>query len=134
VTEKSNGIPVGLAIDAANVPETALGAAALAMIAVMFTAMDTAVLADKAYDSDWLREHLAACGFILVAPHKSNRTSPAMIDGRRLRRYPRRFQVERTFAWLHSYRRVVTRFEKRMAHFEGFVQLACAFISISNLI
>jgi len=121
-------------VDAANVPETALGPAALAMIAVMMTAVDVSVLADKAYDSDWLREYLKAQGFILVAPHRSNRVKPPMIDGRRLRRYKRRWKVERTFAWLHSYRRVVTRYEKNCRRFEGFVQMACAFIAIGNLI
>ena len=115
-------------------PETALGPAALAMIAVMMTAMDVSVLADKAYDSDWLRDHLESLGFILVAPHRANRVKPPMIDGRRLRRYQRRWKVERTFAWLHSYRRVVTRYEKCCQRFEGFVQLACAFIALGNLI
>jgi transposase len=121
-------------VDAADVPETALGPAALAMIAVMMTAMDVSVLADKAYDCDWLREYLLAQGFILVAPHRSNRVKPPMIDGRRLRRYKRRWKVERTFAWLHSYRRVVTRYEKSIQRFEGFAQMACAFIAIGNLI
>jgi transposase len=122
------------------VSETALGPAALAMLAVMvpfldFSADDPApVLADKAYDSDWLREHLASRGFLLITPHKSNRVSPAMIDGRRLRRYTRRYKVERTFAWLHSFRRVVTRYEKRCRNFEGFVQLACGFIALGKLI
>jgi transposase len=110
------------------------------MLAVMVPFLEftpdapTPVLADKASDSDWLREHLAGLGFVLITPHKSNRVSPAMIDGRRLRRYRRRYKVERTFAWLHSYRRVVTRYEKRCHNFEGFVQLACAFIALGKLI
>jgi transposase len=41
--------------------------------------------------------------------------------------------VERTFAGLRSYRRIVTRYEKSIRHFEGFVNLACAFIALSNL-
>ena len=136
----AQGIPLAYAVDAANVSETALGPAALAMLAVMLPWLDwtpeapTPVLADKAYDSDWLREHLAGLGFTLITPHKSNRVRPPMIDGRRLRRYRRRFRIERTFAWLHSFRRVVTRYEKRCRNFEGFVQLACAFITLGNLI
>ncbi len=47
---------------------------------------------------------------------------------------PRRWIVERTFAWLHSYRRVVTRFEKRVEHYDGFVHLACAFIALNRLV
>jgi hypothetical protein len=56
VVEMKNGLPVGLAVDAANVPETALGPAALAMFGVM---LPGALVADRAYDCDWLREHLA---------------------------------------------------------------------------
>jgi transposase len=117
------------------VPETALGPAALAMMPIAATGAEPVpVLADKAYDSDGLREHLTEEGFILVAPHRENRVRPAMIDGRRLRRYKRRWKVERTFAWLHSYRRVVTRHEKSCHRFEGFVQLACAFMALGNLV
>ena len=128
-------------MDAANDSETALGPAALAMLAVMLPLGEftpeapTPVLADKAYDSDWLREHLAGRGFVLITPHRShrsNRVRPAMIDGRQLRRYKRRYKIERTFAWLHSFRRVVTRYEQRCRNFEGFVQLACAFIALGN--
>lgn len=136
----AHGIPLAYAVDAANVSETALGPAALAMLAVMVPFLDfspdapTPVLADKASDSDWLREHLASQGFILITPHKSNRVSPSLIDGRRLRRYWRRYKIERTFAWLHAFRRVVTRYEKQCRNFEGFVQLACAFIALGKLI
>lgn len=104
------------------------------MIAVMFTALEVPVLADKAYDCDWLREYLESLGFILIAPHRKNRVKAPMIDGRQLRRYLRRWKVERTFAWLHCYRRVVTRHDKSCERFEGFVHLACAFIALGNLI
>ncbi len=53
----------------------------------------------------------------------------ATSDGRRERRLKRRWKVERTYAWLHSYRRVVTRYEKSRCRYEGFVSLACAFIA-----
>jgi len=134
VVEASNGIPVGVSTDAANVSETMLGPAALAMIGVMMTVLPVPVLADKAYDCDWLREYLASKGFILLARHRSNRAKPATNDGRRLRRLKRRWKVERTFAWLHSYRRVVTRYEKSVNRYDGFVHLACAFISLGNLL
>lgn len=103
-------------------------------MAVPKAAGEVPVLADKAYDSDRLREHLAERGFILITPHRSNRVQPPLIDGRRLRRYQRRWKVERTFAWLHSYRRVVTRHEKSCQRFEGFVNMACAFMALGNLI
>ena len=92
------------------------------------------VVADRGYDSDPLREALAGDGFTLVAPHRKGRKRPPTADGRRLRRYKRRYVVERTFAWLHSYRRVVTRYERRVDLYDGFVHLACAFIALNRLV
>jgi transposase len=116
------------------VPETALGPAALAMMLVALPRLPIPVLADRAYDCDWLRQHLAALGLILVAAHRSNRVKASSNDGRTLRRLSRRWKVERTLAWLHSYRRVVTRYEKAIHRYEGFANLACAFIALGNLL
>ncbi|MFM8536297.1 MAG: transposase, partial [Acidimicrobiia bacterium] len=49
-------------------------------------------------------------------------------DGRPLRRYRRRWRVERLFAWLQNFRRVVTRYERHAANCAGFVHLACMII------
>jgi transposase len=69
--------------------------------------------------------------FNLVSPHRKKEPTS---DGRRLRRYKRRWKVERTFAWLHSYRRVMTRHERRVELWDGFVHLACAFIALKKLL
>lgn len=67
---------------------------------------DVPVLADRAHDSDPLRQELAEDGYRLLAPHRRNWVRPPTDDGRRTRRYRRRYVVERTFGWLHSFRRV----------------------------
>ena len=134
VTE-ATGIPIGVATDAANVPEVELAGLALADIpAEVPVPFGVPVVADRAYDSDPLREDLAEDGYTLIAPHRKNRTKSATNDGRRLRRYKRRWIVERTFAWMHSYRRVVTRFERNVNLYDGFVHLACAFIALNRLL
>ena len=131
----ANGIPLGIATDAASVPETILGPAALADIPPETEVPPaTPVIADRAYDSDPLRERLQEEGYTLIAPHRSNRTKKSTNDGRRLRRYKRRWIVERTFAWLHSYRRVVTRYERHVTLWDGFVHLAAAFIALNKLL
>ena len=94
------------------------------------------VLADRAYDSDPLREQLDLDGFRLLARHRTNRTNrtkPPANDGRRLRRLKRRWVVERSFAWLKSFRRVATRYERVCHLYDGFVALACAFIALARL-
>jgi IS5 family transposase len=135
VAVDATGIPVGVATDAANVPETDLGGVALASIPRAVAVPDgTPVVADKGYDSDPLRDDLAAAGFTLVAPHRKNRVKPRTADGRRLRRSRRRYIVERTLSWYHSYRRAVTRYERKVHLFDGFVFLALAFIGLNRLL
>ena len=60
----------------------------------------------------------------MSAPHRSNRVRKKTQDGRRLRRYERRWIVERFFAWIWWQRRLLVRWEYHPANFPGFVQLA----------
>ena len=83
------------------------------------------LIGDKAYDSDPLDAGLAGRGIELIAPHRSNRKKPRTQDGRKLRRYKRRWKVERLNAWLQNFRRVATRFDYHVENFLGFVHLGC---------
>lgn len=58
----------------------------------------------------------------MIAPHRSSRKVKTQ-DDRRLRRYKRRWLVERYFAWLQWKRRLVTRWEYYASNFLGFVEL-----------
>lgn len=75
----------------------------------------------------------ASAGVELVAPHSSTRYRKATQDGRVLRRYRRRWKIERLFAWLHNFRRVVIRWEYYPENFLGMVQLACPVILLRYL-
>ena len=55
----------------------------------------------------------------MIAPHLSNRKRKHQ-DGRPLRRYKRRWKVERTIAWLGNYRRLLIRWEYYATNFLGF--------------
>ena len=87
---------------------------------------------DLAYDCDPLDQRLRRRGVRLIAPHKSNRVRPKTQDGRELRRYCRRWKIERLFAWLHNFRRLVIRWEYYEANFLGLVQLGCLLILMRN--
>jgi transposase len=82
------------------------------------------LIGDRAYDSDGLDGELARHGVEMIAPHRSTRRIKTQ-DGRSLRRYRRRWHVERLFAWMMRFRRVVTRYERRAENFRAFVKLAC---------
>jgi hypothetical protein len=57
-----------------------------------------------------------------------HRCKPPTQDRRRLRRYMRRWLVERFFAWIQWQRRILVRWEYHTQNFLGFVQLACLVI------
>lgn len=86
------------------------------------------LVGDRAYDSDPLDEKLAVDGIEVIAPHRRGRVRRATQDGRVLRRYKRRWKIERLFAWLNKFRRILTRWEYDDRRFTGFVHLACAMI------
>jgi transposase len=91
------------------------------------------LVGDRAYDSDALDARLWKERRIeLIAPHRSDRKR-ATQDGRALRRYRRRWKVERLFAWLQNFRRVHTRHERHAENFLGFVLLGCARILLRHL-
>lgn len=90
------------------------------------------LLYDPAADSDPLREKLKLQKIELICPHRKNRTRPATQDARPLRRYKRRYRVERTISWLKNHRRIATRYEYYPHLFLGFAQLACLYIVLKG--
>jgi transposase len=125
------GFPIAVGIASASPHETKL---VESTVQQRFpAALPACLIGDRAYDSDPLDARLQQQhGIELVAPHKSNRARPKTQDGRRLRRYCRRWKIERLFAWLHNFRRLVTRWEYYEANFLGFVQLGCILILMRN--
>jgi transposase len=86
------------------------------------------LIGDKAYDSDPLDEVLLDEGIEMIAPHRNNRKKKKTQDGRKLRRYKRRWKIERLFAWLQNFRRLVVRYEYKEENFLGMAQLGCIVI------
>lgn len=90
------------------------------------------IIGDRAYDSDGLDAELEDRGIELIAPHRSNRRRKATQDGRPLRRYVRRWKMERLFAWLFNYRRLVVRYERHATNYLGFLRLACVLLLMKH--
>ena len=84
-----------------------------------------AVLADKAYDGNDLRNRIAGMNATAVIPSKRNRKVAIPHD---TDIYRHRNQIERCFGRLKHFRRFATRYDRRTAHFTGFVHLAAALI------
>jgi transposase len=90
----------------------------------MLEARPENLIGDRAYDSDGLDDDLKQDCINMIAPHRSTRKLKTQ-DGRHLRRYERRWLVERFLAWLQWKRRLLIRWKYDTANFLGFVQLAC---------
>ena len=121
-----HGLPLSVSTHAANHHEVRL--VQLCFDFYMIEAKPETLIGDRAYDSDPLDDELRKDGIEMVAPHRSNRRKRATQDGRRLRRYARRWLVERFFAWIQWQRRILVRWEFYPKNFLGFVQLACLLV------
>jgi transposase len=101
-------LPLAVTVDSASPHETKLVEETLA--GSFLDELPARLIGDRAYDSDPLDRRLKRdYGIELIAPNRENR-SPTR-DGRKLRRYKRRWCIERLFAWLQWFRRLVTRCE-----------------------
>jgi transposase len=117
-----HGLPLAVSTHAANHHEVTL--VQLSFDFYMIEAKPENLIGDRAYDSDKLDEELRQEGIEMISPHRRNRVKPRTQDGRRLRRYERRWLVERFFAWIQWQRRLLVRWEYYAENFLGFVQLA----------
>lgn len=115
------GLPIAIHATSASPHEVTLVENTLAR---RFTrATPQRIIGDLAYDSDPLDQRLARRRIEFIAPHKINRIKPATQDGRPLRRYRRRWKIERLFSWFQNFRRIATRNEFYLPNYLAFVEL-----------
>lgn len=118
--------PLALHAESASPHEVSLVEATLA--SAFLKEKPERLIGEKAYDSDPLEESLLEQGIEMIAPHRKNRKKKKTQDGRKLRRYRRRWKIERLFAWLQNFRRLVVRYEYKDQNFLGMAQLGCIVI------
>lgn len=81
---------------------------------------------DKGDDFDAIHGRVREHGYIPhIVPRDAERELLAKIPGYRARRWP----VERTISWMNRFRRILVRWEKKVANYTAMVQLVCAFIA-----
>ena len=129
----ARGLPVAIDTAPANRHESQL-------VQQMFDFMLPAeipprIIGDKAYDSDALDAKMEELGSEMIAPHRSNRRPEKKTqDGRPLRRYARRWKVERTIAWLQHFRRLCIRWERSKLLFQGFLHFSCTLLLLREVL
>jgi transposase len=86
-----------------------------------------ALLADKAFDIDWLRAALDKRGATAVIPPKTNRKQSIACD---FHMYRWRHLVENFFCTLKAFRRIATRYDKTDESFAAMIHLAGSAIAL----
>jgi len=125
----AQGLPIAICTASASPNEVTLVQLLFEFMLIVATPLK--LVADKAYDSDRLDDQLQEQGTELIAPNRARRRQTQ--DGRPLRRYRRRWKIERFFAWLQSFRKVTTRWDYHIVNFLAFVRLACVVILMRYL-
>ena len=79
------------------------------------------LLADKAYDAEYIREALIQQDIQAVIPPKCNRIDKSITYDKEL--YKDRNVIERNWLFLKHFRRVFTRYDKLDVNYSGFILL-----------
>ena len=85
-----------------------------------------ALLADKAFDADWLREEMDQRGARAVIPPRANRRQQFAYD-KDIYRW--RYLVENYFAKIKEFRGIATRYDKTDTSYGANLNLAAAIIA-----
>ena len=138
VVVDGQGIPIGSTLASASPAEVRLAEQTLETVKVPRKGRGRPkkrplhLIADKAYDSDPLRKRLKIFKIDLIVPHRKNRKKAKVQDGRKLKRYRKRWKIERTFSWFNNFRRLVVRYERLIETYRGFFHLACIMIVLNR--
>ena len=132
VVGDGQGLPVGGTLESASPAEVRLAPEAIINASERLGRWPCQLIADKAYDADWLRQELRKTGGELICPHRRGRRKPSQQDGRKLRRYRKRWKIERLFAWLGNWRRLLIRHERLLTLYSGFFKIACIMILVKH--
>ena len=138
VVVDGQGIPIGSTLASASPAEVKLAEETLEKVNVPRSGRGRPrkrplrLIADKGYDSDPLRKRLKELKIDLIVPHRKNRKKPKQQDGRKLRRYRKRWKIERTFSWLSNFRRLIVRHERLIEVYSAFFHLACIMLVLNR--
>ncbi len=83
------------------------------------------LFADRGYDHDIYRDQVRACGIVAAIARRGTLHGTGLGANR--------WVVERSFAWLHGFRRLRIRWERRAGIHEAFLKLACCLITHRQL-
>ena len=134
------GTPLGLHVDSASPSEVRLLEATLETVKVGCAGKPgrprkhpECLIADRGYDSNAVRSLLERRGIEPIIPARVNNRRATHQDGRRLRRYRRRWIIERTNAWIQNFRRLAVRYERSADTYTALIHMSFAIILLKRV-
>ena len=131
VLTDGRGMPIGVAVAGANVHDQRLVAATLDSIPVRrprpIGRRKHHLCGDKGYDAAAVRRSVRRRRY---TPHIRSRGEEQ--TQRRLGQRARRWVVERIHSWMNRYRRILVRWEKKVANYLGLLHLVFAHVLWRN--
>ncbi len=137
-----NGLPIGLELASASRHEVKLAVPTLQTVRVPRKGggrpkqRPEELVADKAYDSKRFREWLRSKRVKPTIPTYDRRERKRTKRGRPVKVGPgctERWKVERTFAWLGNFRRLLVRHERHLCTFRAFFLVAFMVVLLRRL-
>jgi transposase len=136
------GMPLGFHLDSAQVAEVRLAERTLDSVAVARPRgrprqRPDKLVADRGYDSSRSRHTLRRRGIRMCIPPKRRPKTWKAKRGRpvlaRKEDYRLRYKVERSFAWLGNFRRLLIRWERLFAVYQGLFVVALMLLCVRRL-
>ena len=134
-----NGLPIGFLLASASPHEVKLAVPTLQTVSVPRRRggrpkqRPKELVADRAYDSKPFRRWLRSRGIKPTIPSYLRRERKRPKRGRPVKvapGYAERWKVERTFAWLGNFRRLLVRHERYLVTFRAFLLVAFILVSL----
>ncbi|SDZ06454.1 IS5 family transposase [Thermoactinomyces sp. DSM 45892] len=138
VVENKNGLPIALLIENANPHEITFAEKIVSEIRIPQKRgapirKPKILVADKGYISQAFRTYLRRKGILVRIPFKKNQKPPKGLQPKDFQSsYKQRFKVERSFAWMDNFRRLVVRYDRFSWIYRGFNVLACIIMCLRH--
>lgn len=138
IVENKKGLPIALLIENANPHEINFAEKIVNEIRIPQKRgapikKPKLLVADKAYQSQAFQAFLRKRGILYRIPRKKNQKA---LRGRTSTNfdaaYRQRFKVERSFAWMDNYRRLIVRYDRFDFIYRGFNILACIIMCLNH--
>jgi len=127
VLTDARGLPLAVEVSGANVHDRQLVDSIFAHMPLLppLAVVDSPphFCGDKAYDAHWIRQLLARWGYV---DHIKSRGQEAHERQLTPAYRARRWVCERTHSWMNRFRRLLIRWEKKVANYHALLYLACA--------